>query len=152
MKFRAHASPFALRSASRACAMASQFCKPSWVADWSSFDAQASNFSNVESKSGAEAMRFALARLPLWRAQISLLPCLMMPQVGSCFQGPGVWSVFFIILVGLVWCSVEVKIGGEDYRKRSRPVDCAGVERQGMTRDMERKRYSEAIRAKHGDG
>ena len=64
---------------------------------------------------------------PLWRAQISLFPCLMMPQVGSCFQGAGVWSVLFIMLCCVVGCCVvEGKsCGGEDYRKRSKPQECA---------------------------
>ena len=47
---------------------------------------------------------------------------------------------------------MEGKIGGEDYRKRSRPKECAGVERQGKARDMERKRECEANKAKQGDG
>ncbi len=59
---------------------------------------------------------------------------------------------FLVVWFGLVWCSVEGKIGGEDYRKRSRPKECAGVESKGKTRDMERKRECGANRAKQGDG
>jgi hypothetical protein len=47
---------------------------------------------------------------------------------------------------------VEGKIGEEDYRKRSRPKECTGVERKVKARDMERKRATEAIREKQGDG
>jgi hypothetical protein len=58
-----------------------------------------------------------------------------------------------VMLSCCVVCVVEGKsCGGEDYRKRLKPVECAGVEGKVMTRDMERKRATEAIRAKQGDG
>jgi hypothetical protein len=41
---------------------------------------------------------------------------------------------------------------GGNYRKRSRPKECAGVERKGKGRDIERKRATEANREKQGDG
>jgi hypothetical protein len=57
---------------------------------------------------------------------------------------------YVVLCCGLLCCGGES--GGEDYRKRSRPVECAGVESKGKGRDMERKRECEAIRAKQGDG
>ncbi len=107
-----HASPFALRMASLAlriavCQSVSSHSVPRLMGSRSPIARSiiSRHESTAESKSGAEAIRFALARFPLWRAQISLLPCLMMPQVGSCFQGPGVWSGLFIFgwLVGVLW-------------------------------------------------
>jgi hypothetical protein len=56
-----------------------------------------------------------------------------------------------VVMLFLV-CVVEGKILWRDYRKRSRPKECVGVERKGMTRDMERKRECGAIREKQGDG
>lgn len=114
-----HASPFALAIATRALANASQFTSPSCVADWSSSSwLICKSFSSAESKSGAAEIRCALARFPLWRAQISVLPYLIMPHVESCFQGPGVWSVLFISCVRFGCCGgkigVEGKIIGND--------------------------------------
>ena len=62
-------------------------------------------------------MRLAFARLPLWRAQISLLPCLMMPQVVSCFQGAGVWSVFFIFVLSVQRVEVGVVFINRQYSR-----------------------------------
>jgi len=67
-------------------------------------------------------------------------------------QGSGVWSVLFIfgwLVFGLVlW---REKSCGGNYRKRSRPKECAGVESKGKGRDMERKRECGAIREKQGE-
>ena len=59
--------------------------------------------------------------------------------------------IFWFLVGWLVFCGGENR-RGRFYRKRSRPKECAGVERKGMTRDMERKRECGAIRAKQGDG
>ena len=71
---------------------------------------------------------------------------IMLPRAGSveCFFHYFGWLVGF--------CSVEGKIGGGDYRKRHSPVECAGVERQGKGRDMERKRECGAIREQREAG
>jgi len=55
-------------------------------------------------------MRRAFAMFPLWRAQISVFPCLISPHVESCFQGAGVWIVLFILFIRfLVFYVVEGK-------------------------------------------
>lgn len=46
---------------------------------------------------------------------------------------------------------VEGKSVWRNYRKRSRPKECVGVERNVKARDMERKRATEANRAKQGE-
>jgi hypothetical protein len=70
---------------------------------------------------------------------------IMLPRAGSveCFFH------YFGWLVGVLW---REKSCGGNYRKRSRAQECAGVERQGKGRDMERKRATGANREKQGDG
>jgi hypothetical protein len=43
---------------------------------------------------------------------------------------------------------VEGKSGGEDYRKRSRPVECAKEKRKGIIAERQEKREYGANRAK----
>lgn len=57
--------------------------------------------------------------------------------------------IHFWFCVVVLW---REKSCGGNYRKRLKPQECAGVERKGKGRDMERKRATEANRAKQGDG
>lgn len=97
------ASPFALRIASRAFSLA-KYLTVSECGE----DSTLSNSINAESKSGAAEMRCAsdcdtspaMKAGPNWlsatmsRRVVSGLLC---SRLGVCVQGPGVWSVLFII-------------------------------------------------------